>query len=644
MKPRIGRRLAVGAVAITGLLSGPVLGAAAADDPAPPAAVKVAAAASSDPVNPAVIGHAYLWPFGGMRSFGDGKFYDAFLDQLQNGVKPGSLRFPGGITGEIFHWKRAIGPQARRTANAFGPTNGPSETTVGPDEFGALLDRTGATGVMTVNFGTGTAQEAADLVRYMLDPEDSSRWADLRARNGHPAPYDIPYWEVGNEASAANYWRTGTPVEIGGPPGACSYVPTCLYIYGGSTQFASQPLVRYADRTPAASYSQGEPDERFYVAYPPVRPETMTVTVGGATWTRVERLADFGPEDPVYVVDSKSGEIAFGDGVHGAIPTAGEQVVASYVSGPQDGFLEYYDAMKAANSGIDICAGIESSDFIVSMGSSEPYDCMEHHTYVSAGSVANSTEITDYQHKIMGVADQQGTFAAALQNTVEQHAQREVPLVLTEYGQLLSSNPNGYPYFHMSLDQALLNATQLANWIRLGIPVANRQILTGVIPPPDQCCLGLPGAAPNATTAAIGTPGPRTVLEATGMVYGLFEPFGNAWLMPVEVSDNPVITIYDSKPVYALSVLAARGDDGLHLLVINRSTTDAVHSQVSLAGVSGQAEAQVHELNAASSLSFNTVDEPNAVRITDRTLTVTDGVVDTMFPAHSVTQLTIPSK
>jgi alpha-L-arabinofuranosidase len=44
--------------------------------------------------------------------------------------------------------------------------DGPQSSTVGPDEFGRLLDQTGAVGTITVNFATGTAREAADFVAY----------------------------------------------------------------------------------------------------------------------------------------------------------------------------------------------------------------------------------------------------------------------------------------------------------------------------------------------------------------------------------------------------------------------------------------------------------------------------------------------
>ena len=61
---------------------------------------------------------------------------------------------------------------------------------MGPDEFGQLLGQSGAIGNIVGNFATGTIQEAADFVAYMIaplgrhpspDPADASYWAELRA-------------------------------------------------------------------------------------------------------------------------------------------------------------------------------------------------------------------------------------------------------------------------------------------------------------------------------------------------------------------------------------------------------------------------------------------------------------------------------
>lgn len=605
------------------------------------ASIVVGASPEHSTVSRAVLGHDDMWPFGGMGSYSaqGGRFFPQFLRELRSGVSPGSLRYPGGITAEYFHWMRAVGPQSQRTPNAIGPTNGPSPSTMGPDEFGQLLDATGAQGVVTANFATGSAQEAADFVSYMTGEPGTSKWADLRVRNGHRAPYDVPYWEVGNEEDLSLYWRSGTPVTVGGPPGACQSVTTCLYIYGGSTSFTSQPAVLYADRASAAADSRGSPGQTFYAQYPPVTPGTITVYVGGVAWTQVSSLRDAGPGGQVYTLDPASGAITFGDGTHGAIPPLGDQVTVSYVSGPHDGFLQFYRAMKAANPRIKVCSADTSDDFVESMGSALPYDCLQYHPYVSTGTVANNMPIATYQEQIMAAPAQEAQGAAQLEGTMSQYAKRQVPLALTEYGQLLSSNPVGYPYYHDSLDAALLNASQLAAWIRLGIPVADRQLLTAEIPPPSQCCVGLPGAAPFATTGAIGTPGPDTVLEATGEVYSLFAPLADGSVLPVQTTGNPVLTTVGGHSVPALSVLAVRTARHEYLLGINRSPSGAVTAEVDPTAYRHRCVVESRTLNAASSLSYNTLQQPHAVTLADGRSAGGPGTFSYTFPAHSVTLL-----
>lgn len=49
------------------------------------------------------------------------------------------------------------------------------------------------------------ADEAADWVKYTNAPNDGSNprggvdWAAVRAANGHPEPYRVKFWELGNE-------------------------------------------------------------------------------------------------------------------------------------------------------------------------------------------------------------------------------------------------------------------------------------------------------------------------------------------------------------------------------------------------------------------------------------------------------------
>jgi alpha-N-arabinofuranosidase len=57
-----------------------------------------------------------------------------------------------------------------------------------------------------VNMGTGTMQDAADWVEYCNGTMNTA-WANLRRKNGHPEPYNVKYWGLGNEIYGS--WQAG---------------------------------------------------------------------------------------------------------------------------------------------------------------------------------------------------------------------------------------------------------------------------------------------------------------------------------------------------------------------------------------------------------------------------------------------------
>ena len=59
---------------------------------------------------------------------------------------------------------------------------------------------------MAVNLGTRGIQEAQDLLEYCNHPS-GTYWSDLRAQNGHPEPYGIRTWCLGNEMDGP--WQIG---------------------------------------------------------------------------------------------------------------------------------------------------------------------------------------------------------------------------------------------------------------------------------------------------------------------------------------------------------------------------------------------------------------------------------------------------
>ncbi len=250
-------------------------------------------------------------------------------------------------------------------------------------------------------------------------------------------------------------------------------------------------------------------------------------------------LADAGPTDDVYTIDDTTGEITFGDGINGALPPAGAPITASYESGPHDGFVAFYQAMKAANPDIQVCATDTDTAFVQDAGSTIPYDCLQYHPYETATDTTGNIG-QNFEKSVMNAPVNELATLQSWQSAIQSAAGHAIPLELSEYGSIMGDTPDPtfVPYYYDSLDEALLNASQLATWINTGISVADRQLLDAETPAVADVAVGLPGGAPFATTGGIVTPGPNAVgpdvlaepdvAEPTAQYFQLFQPLGQA--------------------------------------------------------------------------------------------------------------------
>ncbi|HEX3248398.1 MAG TPA: alpha-L-arabinofuranosidase C-terminal domain-containing protein [Pyrinomonadaceae bacterium] len=116
-------------------------------------------------------------------------------------LKPAFIRWPGGNVAQDYHWAWGVGPRDQRlTWTNLSWKNEPEPSDFGTDEFVAFARAAGAEPSITVNVeGRGaTVEEAAAWVEYCNGPA-SSKYGSMRAANGHPAPFGVKLWEVGNE-------------------------------------------------------------------------------------------------------------------------------------------------------------------------------------------------------------------------------------------------------------------------------------------------------------------------------------------------------------------------------------------------------------------------------------------------------------
>ncbi len=141
------------------------------------------------------------------------------IDLMQKllAMKPGIFRVPGGnylegnTYNDRFEWSNTIGPVANRPGHFNSAWGYWSTDGMGLDEYLQMAEEINSTPILAVYAGftlTGTSDTGATLsndvtdavneLHYVLDPVSTS-WGALRAANGHPAPYNIPYVEIGNE-------------------------------------------------------------------------------------------------------------------------------------------------------------------------------------------------------------------------------------------------------------------------------------------------------------------------------------------------------------------------------------------------------------------------------------------------------------
>lgn len=151
----------------------------------------------------------------------------ADLAQRLADMHPGFVRFPGGcfVEGESLsaatRWKNTIGDVAERPGHwnlwGYNSTDG-----LGFHEYLQFCEDIKAEPLFVINCGMSHeeqvksnrkkpvpldpvyVQDALDALEYANGPVDS-RWGSLRAKAGHPAPFNLKYVEVGNENGGPLY-------------------------------------------------------------------------------------------------------------------------------------------------------------------------------------------------------------------------------------------------------------------------------------------------------------------------------------------------------------------------------------------------------------------------------------------------------
>lgn len=143
------------------------------------------------------------------------------LAEMLAGLKPAFVRFPGGcwVEGDTmalaYRWKQTIGETSERRTQRniwqYQATHG-----IGYHEYLQMCEDLKAEPLFVINCGMSHrevipmdkmqefVQDALDAVEYANGPVTST-WGAVRAKNGHPAPFNLRYMEIGNENGGGAY-------------------------------------------------------------------------------------------------------------------------------------------------------------------------------------------------------------------------------------------------------------------------------------------------------------------------------------------------------------------------------------------------------------------------------------------------------
>ena len=549
---------------------------------------------------------------------------------VSGAIKAGiqSMRFPGGTVANLYNWKRAIGPE--RGCQVVGPQpHGPgfegraltSGLAYGPDEYMRFMELVGAKPNIMVPFVTETPQDAADWVEYMnspagteANPNGGTDWADVRADNGHPAPYRVKWWEIGNEQHHVNsrYWLSPN-----------RHRALRQYAFGGSRVITGEKLGKECAHPTAGITSDGTASQTFEVLYPPVNPQSFRVQSGAEVWQRVADLSTAGSQDRVYTLDAENGRVTFGDGSRGAIPSPGTTVTASYRSVHQ-GYFAFARRMRAVDPSINVCAmwGAPAFNRLVRRA----YDCLASHALVPLGGRGGTSATwsgpLEGHDRFMLKAD---TVQARIRDA-RRSMPPSTPVILTEFG-AIHGDARAFPTWGTSVSHAVFMSSLWAGWLNMRIRWGNGDdFLSGA---DQQSVLG--GRQHTFTADAVTRSALAPMFSAGGRV------------LSTRIAGNPIRRPPDAPGAYrGLTVAATRGEGFVRLLVVNRLPKKSVTSRIRLGGGLTRGTANVRSVTGRSFASWNKPDSRPSVVLDTRSRRIGATGFAYTFPAASTTVFRIP--
>ncbi len=126
----------------------------------------------------------------------------ALMEELDSPI----YRWPGGNFVSGYNWREGLGERDRRPPRRNPAWKGVEHNDVGIHEYMELMELLNAEPFVAVNTGLGNVEQAVEEVEYFNGSTDTPM-GKLRAQNGHPEPYNVEWWAVGNEMYGS--WQLG---------------------------------------------------------------------------------------------------------------------------------------------------------------------------------------------------------------------------------------------------------------------------------------------------------------------------------------------------------------------------------------------------------------------------------------------------
>ena len=132
-------------------------------------------------------------------------------------IGPRLIRWPGGNFAGEYRWKDGLLPadqraplQAYTEIETQPHSDGYDYHEINTDDFIALCREVGAEPLLTINLAWNTPEESAQWVEYCNGTAETE-YGKMRAERGHPEPYNVRFWSLGNEMGYGHMEGPNTP-------------------------------------------------------------------------------------------------------------------------------------------------------------------------------------------------------------------------------------------------------------------------------------------------------------------------------------------------------------------------------------------------------------------------------------------------